>query len=304
MKLTKYLPHSLLILICFALLLACELHIPVIVAKGTEPVKIPGDFLFTEGPASDKEGNVYFTDQPNDRILRYSIDGKLETWLQPAGRANGLCFDNQNRLWACADNNNELWIIDENKAINVLFSTYKGGKLNGPNDVWIAPNGNTYFTDPFYQRPWWDRDTTQQDVMGVYLLPLNGTSPVRVVSDLKKPNGIIGKPNGKMLYVADIGDDKTWSFDIGQDGRLTNKKLFCDKGSDGMTNDERGNVYLTHKEGVYVFNSKGRQIKLISIDEPWTANACFGGKDLKTLFITSQTGFYQMLMNVKGVGSQ
>jgi gluconolactonase len=71
-----------------------------------------------------------------------------------------------------------------------------------------------------------------------------------------------------------------------------------------MTIDERRNVYLTHKEGVYVFNSKGRQIKLISIDEPWTANVCFGGKDLKTLFITSQTGFYQLLMNVKGVGSQ
>src|SRR6185295_3874704 len=83
-----------------------------IIAPGAKLEKLAGDFKFTEGPAADASGNVYFTDQPNDRILKWSVDGKLTTFLEPTGRSNGLCFDNKGRLWACADEKNELWVID------------------------------------------------------------------------------------------------------------------------------------------------------------------------------------------------
>jgi gluconolactonase len=296
--------HILFVLIAFANLLACRSQPADIVAEGTAPEKISGEFKFTEGPAVDSKGNVFFTDQPNDRIMKWSVDGELSTWMQPSGRSNGLCFDAKDNLWACADEKNEIWIIDKNKKVTVLFGSYDGGKLNGPNDVWVAPDGSAFFSDPFYKRPWWDRDSTQQDGQSVYYVSPDHSKIIRVIDDLKQPNGIIGSADGETLYVTDIRDNRTYSYAIGKNGSLSNKKLFCEKGSDGMTLDEWGNLYLTHKGGVFVFDSDGNQIKLIEIDEPWTANVCFGGEDMKTLFITAQTGFYSIRMNVKGVGSQ
>ena len=82
-----------------------------VVAPGAKVEKLAGDFKFTEGPTCDADGNVYFTDQPNDRILKWSVDGKLSTFMQPAGRANGMCFDAKGNLLACADEKNELWSI-------------------------------------------------------------------------------------------------------------------------------------------------------------------------------------------------
>jgi gluconolactonase len=295
---------SSLYFLAFCLFFNCRSQPADIVADGAKPIKISGEFKFTEGPASDSYGNVYFTDQPNDRIMKYTTQCELDTWMQPAGRSNGLCFDKNDMLWSCADENNELWTIDQNQKVEVLLDSYNKAKLNGPNDIWLAPNGGAYFTDPFYKRPWWDRDTTQQDGQCVYYLPPERDNLIRVIDDLKQPNGIIGTQDGKVLYVADIRDNKTYVYDILNNGEISNRRLFCEKGSDGMTIDERGNVYLTHKGGVFVFNPKGQQIKLIAIDEPWTANVCFGGKDMKTLFITAQTGFYSLKMNVKGVGSQ
>jgi gluconolactonase len=296
--------RKVLLFFAFITILSCQSQPADIVAEGAEVEKISGDFKFTEGPASDSKGNVFFTDQPNDRIMKWSVDGELTTWMQPSGRSNGLCFDSDDNLWACADEKNELWIIDQNKEVTILLDSYKGGKLNGPNDVWVAPDGSAFFSDPFYKRPWWDRDTTQQDVQGVFYLPADKSTLIRVIDDLQQPNGIIGTPDGKTLYVTDIRDNKTYVYSIGKNGQLSNKKLFCEKGSDGMTLDNQGNLYLTHKGGVFVFNPEGKQIKLIEVDEPWTANVCFGGKDMKTLLITASTGFYKIRMNVKGVGSQ
>ncbi len=295
---------ALLIVLIISSIFSCHSQPADIVEEGASLIKISGEFEFTEGPASDSRGNVYFTDQPNDRIMKYSTDGVLSTWMQPAGRSNGLCFDKNDDLWSCADEKNELWIIDQNQKIQVLLDSYNGGKLNGPNDIWVAPDEGAYFTDPFYKRRWWDRDTTQQDRQCVYYLPPKRSKLIRIIDELKQPNGIIGTPDGKTLYVADIGDNKTYVFDILENGEVSNKRLFCEKGSDGMTLDDIGNVYLTHKGGVFVYNPAGEHIKLIKVNEPWTANVCFGGKDMKTLFITAQTGFYSIKMNVKGVGSQ
>lgn len=270
-----------------------------VVAPGAKLEKLSGEFKFTEGPTCDAKGNVFFTDQPNDRIMKWSVDGKLSTYMQPAGRANGMCFDSKGNLIACADDKTALWSIAPDKQVTVILNEYKGGILNGPNDVWVRPDGGMYFTDPFYKRPWWSHDKMPQDGQYVYYLSANRKELIRVVEDFKQPNGIVGTPDCTKLFVADIGDKKTYSFDIQPDGKLQNKRLVCEMGSDGMTVDAEGNLYLTGR-GVYVFDPKGSQIEHIEVPEAWTANVCFGGADKKTLFITASKGLYSIRTQVRG----
>ena len=274
-----------------------------IIAPSAKMEMLADGLKFTEGPACDSEGNVFFTDQPNDRILEWSVDGKLSVWMEPCGRSNGLCFDAQGNLWACADETNQLWCIGPDKKVDVVVKEYQGKLLNGPNDLWIRPDGGIYFSDPFYRRNYWNRGPSEQDVQGVYFLAPDRKKLVRVVDDLQQPNGVIGTPDGKILYVADIKAKKTYAYAIQPDGTLAEKRLFCEMGSDGMTIDSRGNVYLTG-QGVTVFNSGGRQIAHIPVDAGWTANVCFGGKDRQTLFITAREYLFSLRMSVKGVGSQ
>jgi gluconolactonase len=274
-----------------------------VVAPGARLEKVAGGFKFTEGPAADAEGNVLFTDQPNDRIVKWGVDGKLSTFMQPCGRSNGLCFDRSGNLWACADAKNELWVIDPAGKMTVVVKAYQGKLLGGPNDVWLRPDGGLYFTDPFYKRPYWRRGPAEQEVDGVYYLGPDRKRLCRVIGDLEQPNGVIGTPDGKTLYVADLKAKKTYAYQIRADGTLTGKRLFCPMGSDGMTIDQQGNVYLTGK-GVFVFDRAGQQIEHVDVPEPWTANVCFGGKDRQTLFITASTGLYSLRMRVAGAGSQ
>jgi gluconolactonase len=272
-----------------------------VVAPGEKAAVLSSTFNFTEGPAADAEGNVFFTDQPNDRICKWSVDGKLTDFMKPCGRSNGMFFDKEGNLWTCADMNNELWKIDPQGKVTVVVKDYKGKKLNGPNDLWIAPNGVIYFTDPLYKRDYWTRDPAmQQDGQHVYYLSPDRKTLTRVATDLTQPNGIIGTPDGKLLYVADIGGRKTYRYAINADGTLSDKTLFCPMGSDGMTIDNEGNVYLTGK-GVTVFNPDGKQIDHIDIDKGWTANVTFGGKGRDTLFITASDSLYAVKTRVKGV---
>ena len=278
-----------------------------ILAPGAKLEKLTGDCKFTEGPAADKNGDVYFTDQPNDRILKWSAaDNTVTEWMKPCGRSNGLCFDNTGQLIACADEKNQLWSINpDTKAITVLVENYHGKLLNGPNDVWVAPDNTIYFTDPLYKRDYWKglRDpAAQQDKQAVYMLSADRKTLKRIIEDLKQPNGIIGTPDGKTLYVADIGDKKTYRYDL-KSGQPTNKKLHCEMGSDGMTLDDRENLYITGK-GVHIFDKTGAKIGQIDIAEGWTANICFGGKDRDTLFITASKSLYSIKTTVKAAGSQ
>jgi gluconolactonase len=275
-----------------------------LIAPGSQLQKLADGFKFTEGPSVDAKGNVYFTDQPNDRILKWDTDGKLSTFLEPCGRANGLCFGPDGRLWICADEKNELWVMDmATKKHTVVIKEYKGKLLNGPNDVWVRPDGGLYFSDPFYKRDYWKRGPIEQDQQAVYYLTPDAKTLTRVAGDLKQPNGLVGTPDGKTLYVADIGANKTYVYTIEKDGTLADKKLFCSQGSDGMTLDEKGNVYFTGK-GVQVYEKTGKKIQQIDVPEGWTANVCFGGADMKTLFITASTKLYSIKMNVKGASAQ
>lgn len=270
------------------------------VARNAEPHLISSEFSFTEGPAADHAGNIYFTDQPNDKIMKWSIDGSVSTFMEGAGRSNGLYVDHSGNLIACADENNQLWKIDRNKKVEVLLKDFEGKRLNGPNDLWIDPKGNIYFTDPYYKRDYWKHNVKEIDQQRVYFFNLVQHKVMIVANDLLQPNGIIGTRDGKKLYVTDINDKKTYVYQINSDGSLANKKLFCSLGSDGMTIDCKGNVYLTGR-GVTVFNKNGIQIAQIPINEPWTANVTFGGKKRKTLFITASKSIYSLDMKVKGI---
>ncbi|WP_051254160.1 SMP-30/gluconolactonase/LRE family protein [Arenibacter latericius] len=297
-------PYSVLnFIIGFSLLISfsCITQETPLIADGAELKVVANTYSFTEGPAMAPNGDVYFTDQPNDRILKWSAtDNSVSVFMEPSGRSNGLYFDNEGNLLACADDKNQLWQIDPNKKVTVLIDDYKGKKLNGPNDLWVDKKGGIYFTDPYYQRDYWTRTEMELEKQQVYYLSPNKKNITVVADNLQQPNGIIGSADGKTLYVADVGDNKTYSYRVNTDGSLSDKTLFTNLGSDGMTLDNKGNVYLTGK-GVIIFNKEGEKIHHIPIDQNWTANVTFGGKEQKTLFITAMNSVYTLEMNVKGV---
>ena len=265
-----------------------------------KPTLIARQFAFTEGASTDKYGNVFFTDQPNNKIWEYSVDGKLSLWLDSAGRSNGMYFDHKGNLVTCADEHDQLWSISPKKKVKVLLTGLNGKLMNGPNDIWIDNKGGIYMTDPYYQRDYWTRKKSDLDGQKVYYMPKGSHTPIVVDADYKQPNGIVGTPDNKHLYVSDIAANKTYRYDINPDGSLTNRILLIHQGSDGMTVDEKGNIYLTGK-GVTIYDPSGQKIGHIPINEPWTSNLCFGGKNKNVLFMTASTAIYTLQMNVKGV---
>ncbi|MEO7049197.1 MAG: SMP-30/gluconolactonase/LRE family protein [Ferruginibacter sp.] len=282
--------------------------------------------VFTEGPAVDKHGNVFFTDQNHDKIYRWDAKtSNVTLWLTGTGRSNGMEFDDDGNLIACADMHGEIWKIRPNGSHQVLVNNYRGKLLNGPNDVWInSQNAGIYITDPIFPRSYWDdSDPRKQDwepthseqaATGkgghVYYLAKGSHRLVRVTNMPgwnadSWPNGIVGTPDGKKLYVnqwSSNGSGGIWVFDIRRDGTLTNMKTFVAglNFCDGMSLDEWGNIYVCADGGVQVYNPKGRNILTIPVP---SANNVFAGKDEKTLFITGGGSgmIYTQRMNIKGV---
>ncbi|WP_460692884.1 SMP-30/gluconolactonase/LRE family protein [Mucilaginibacter puniceus] len=284
------------------------------------------DFAFSEGPAVDKEGNIFFTDQPNDKIFKWDVKAKtISTFLVGTGRSNGMAFDKDGYLIACADMNGELWKIAPNGNRTILASKYNGKLLNGPNDVWINPvTGGLYITDPIFPRNYWaigdprqqpwEPTHSEQATTGkgghVYYLAKGSKTLVRVTSDAMGwdsdswPNGVVGTPDGKKLYVNKWAGNNmggTWVFDINTDGTLTNMKKFADMGGDGMSMDEKGNIYISNGLGITAFDPAGNQVLKIPIKGGATNNV-FGGPDNNILFITGPSDkLTSVKMNVKGV---
>jgi gluconolactonase len=261
---------------------------------------ISADFSFTEGCSADQTGNVFFTDQPNDKIWKYSIDGELTVFLDKSGRSNGTYFDKNGNLLTCADEKGEIWSISPEGKVNVLLNDFKGKQLNGPNDLWLDDTGGIYFTDPYYQRPYWTR--IQQDLhsQDVYYLPRGSKSAQLAAGSFNRPNGIVGTPDGKYLYIADIGAGKIFRYTIANEGTLIDKQLLINRGADGMTLDNKGNIYLTGSDGVYIYDKKGQYIATIEVPKG-ASNVCFSGKEKNTLFITAKNAIYTIPMTVKGV---
>lgn len=271
-----------------------------VVAPGAQPVLVSKQFSFTEGPAVDKAGNIFFTDQPNDKIWKYDTEGKLTLFLDKTGRANGLYFDRHGNIIACADASNELWSITPDGKATILMDNYEGKKMNGPNDLWVDKKNGIYFTDPYYQRDYWTRKAPELDKMQVYYLAPGSKTPVMVADSFARPNGIVGSKDGKTMYVADIGAGKIYRYAVTKDNRLTDRTLFASQTADGITLDSEGNLYAAGN-GITVYNPKGEKIHHIPIPEKWTANLCFGGPKRDVLFITASTAVYTLQMQAKGI---
>lgn len=264
-----------------------------------EVEKLAGDFKFTEGPAVDAKGNVYFTDIPNNLILIWTTDNKLDTFSLNSGHANGLYFDKDENLLACEGEKGQITSMSPDGQKTSIATEYNGKRFNQPNDIWPDKKGGIYFTDPKYS----DEDTElPQDGMHVYYINPDHTTVIRVCDDFEKPNGLIGNPDGKILYVTDAQVGKTFKYDIQEDGSLSNKKIFVEFGCDGMTIDKAGNVYLTSngKQAVDIFSPEGDLLKSILVPEK-PSNLCFGGKDRNKLFITARTSIYRLELDAEGV---
>lgn len=265
----------------------------------SELEKLSGGFTFTEGPAVDAQGNVYFTDIPNHLILIWTLDDNLDTFRINSGRANGLYFDKDENLLACEGDKGQISSTSPTGDYKAIATQYDGKRFNQPNDIWPDGKGGVYFTDPNYS----GEDTgLPQDGMHVYYITPDHTSVIRVCDDFEKPNGVIGTPDGKILYVTDAQAGKTYKYDIQEDGSLTNKTLFVEFGCDGMTIDKAGNLYLTTggKQAIDIFSPSGLLLESIEVPEK-PSNLCFGGKNRNQLFITARTSIYRVELNTEGV---
>jgi gluconolactonase len=265
-----------------------------LVAAGAKVEKLAEGFIFTEGPAADAKGNVYFTDVPNSKIHKWTTDGKVSLFRENTNGANGLYFDAKGNLLACEGRKFRVTATDMAGNVTIVADKYNAKEFNSPNDLWVDPKGGVYFTDPRFG----SEENLSQDGQHVYYVSPDRKKVARATTDLKKPNGIIGTKDGKTLYVADHGGNVTYAYAIQADGTLADKKAFAPQGSDGVTLDERGNLYLT-SDKITVYDKTGKKLEEIPVPQV-PANVTFGGIDGKLLFITARTSIYGLKMNVKG----
>jgi len=272
-----------------------------IVPQGAKMEKVAGNLQFTEGPAWDGKGTLYFSDIPASRIYKLGQDGQLSVFMEPSRNSNGLVFDKQGYLLACRHDGRDVVRISPDRQVETLADSYNGKKLNSPNDLVIAKDGSVYFTDPNYGlagRP------QEQEVEEVYRWAPDGTV-TRVVGDMTRPNGILISPDGKTLYVADTQESKIRAYPLKPDGSAGPGRDFIDMnrpnggGPDGMALDEGGNVYCTTRGGVWVITPEGNLLGVIAVPEV-PANCTFGGADWKTLYITARTSVYAIKLSIAG----
>jgi gluconolactonase len=245
--------------------------------------QISGSYQFTEGPAVDASGNVYFSDVNAGGIYKWSPDGNVSVFVEGLNRPNGLMFDKSGNLIACEGGNGRLISIDTQGQVTVLVDQYNGTRFNEPNDLWIDSQGGIYFTDPAYQA------SVVQDGQHVYYLAPDRVTVTRVINDMTQPNGLVGTADGKKLYIADYGANQTYAYDINSDGSLANKRLFASVGSDGMDLDSSGNLYLTTPNKVQIFDAGGTHLQDIPITQETPTNVAFAGADHSTLFVTARS---------------
>ena len=265
-----------------------------LIARGAKVERVATGFGFLEGPAADADGNLYFSDVVYERIHRWSAETGVTVFRERTGQANGLRVDLDGTLLVCEMANRQLTAIDQEGRMTVLADRYDGQRFNSPNDLWVDPKGGIYFSDPRYG------PTDDQEIKGnhVHYLSPDRATLLRVTNDLRQPNGIVGTPDGSRVYIADQGAGRLWAYRTEADGSLHNKRLFVSQGADGLTMDERGNLYLTGQD-ITIFEPTGRQIGSIAPPEPPT-NVAFGGPDGTTLFITARSSLYRLEMVVTG----
>ncbi|MBC8351812.1 MAG: SMP-30/gluconolactonase/LRE family protein [Planctomycetes bacterium] len=300
-------------------------------------LQLEGRVAFTEGPAWHPDGNVYFSDIANNRIMRRDVNGEIHVFRTPSGRTNGIVFDRQGRLLCCEggglDSNRRITRTELNGTITVLADRHRGGKFNSPNDLAIDSKGRIYFTDPRYgdRSDMQQRDTDDRSIEGVYRIDEVGKVARIITHEVDRPNGILVSPNDKYLYVADNvndgpnalgGNRKLWQFDLNADGTIepaSRKLLFdwgTDRGPDGMAMDVEGRLYAAagfnfpkppietankHKAGIYVIAPKGGLLQFIPVPADMITNCTFGDTDRKTLYITAGHKLWSIRTSTPGV---
>ncbi|MBS0208120.1 MAG: SMP-30/gluconolactonase/LRE family protein [Planctomycetes bacterium] len=265
--------------------------------------KLFGDFQFTEGPAADRAGNVYFTDIPAQRIHKIDAQGKLSTFREESSKTNGLMVNGRNELLGCEMLGRIVAMPLDGKPLRVLASEYQGQPFNAPNDLVVDRAGGVYFTDPHFGRT----GELPQKVTAVYYVDPAGKVS-RLVDDLKAPNGVILSPDEKTLYVVPSGQAEMMAYPVTEPGKLGPGRVHCTlkqpagqsgKGGDGLTVDERGNLYITSGLGLQVFSPTGEALGIIAIPEV-PANVTFAGPEGKTLYVTARKSIYTVPMAVRG----
>jgi gluconolactonase len=265
--------------------------------------KVHGDLQFTEGPADDGKGNVYFTDVAGNRIHRHGADGKFEVFLDPSGHCNGLMFNAAGTLFACEMDGRLIAIDPRTKDVTSLADEYEGKRFNAPNDLVLDKEGGVYFTDPRFRAP----EPWPQGKEAVYYRAADG-KVTRLVDDLPAPNGVILSIDEQTLYVVPSLQKQMLAYPVQAPGKLGEGRVFCELkqaegadngGGDGLTIDVEGSLYITSKLGVQVFDKTGKfRETLVFPEQP--ANVTFAGEGRKTLFVTARTGVYTLPRDVAG----
>lgn len=259
-------------------------------------------FEFTEGPAADSEGNLYFTDIPKNRIHKLDGAGHLTVFAEPSGHCNGLMVVG-NRLLACEMDGQlkEFSLADAKET--TLADKFGGKRFNAPNDLVIDQSGGIYFTDPRFRAP----DPWPQGKEAVYYRSADGTV-TRLLDDRKAPNGVILSTDELTLYVIPSMEKEMWAYPIEAPGKIGAGRVFCELqqapggtsgGGDGLTIDTAGNLYITSALGIQVVSGEGKILGIINIPEQ-PSNVTFGGPDRKTLYVTARKSVYEADMESTG----
>lgn len=268
---------------------------------GVQAVVIGEGYKFSEGPAADAVGNVYFSDGANDTIHFYPYGRPVEVFVDDSIDANGMMFNRIGELVSVEGALRHVVAFDtRTREKRVLVNKIDDVEFNEPNDLTFDLENGFYFTDPYYSHR--NQGTTMKE--DVYYVSDTG-EVTRVSTVCKRPNGIILTADCKTLYVADNGSKEVYRYDVLGPGKLANETVFVSDapGSDGMTLDETGNLYVTCSGGgIRVYDTTGKLIGVIGKEQgiPYASNCVFGGPDFSVLYVTSIDKFYGIPMKVRG----
>jgi sugar lactone lactonase YvrE len=263
-----------------------------ILREGEDWLVISQGHRFTEGPAVNRAGEVFFTDIPSNRIHKIDAAGVVSVFAEETGGANGLMFGPDDLLYACANRNRQI------VAYNSVGEGLVVAEDVPSNDLAITHGGDIYFTDPSNKQVWH--------------LPKGGKARV-ADTGIGRPNGILLTPDQSLLLVADTAGQFVYSFQIQPDGSLAHKQRFfwlhladgsTQSGADGMTVDTEGRLYVTTELGLQVCDQAGRVQAILAKPQPaWLANAVFGGANMDELYVTCGDKVYKRLTSARGVRS-
>jgi gluconolactonase len=260
-------------------------------------------FGFTEGPLWHPDGFYYFVDIRANKLHRITPGKPPEVVRENTGEGNGTTFDLQGRLVMCEGSHRRVTRRRDDGSIETLVERYEGKRLNRPNDVVCKSDGSLWFTDPDLRVPFAERELPYA---GVYRISPDGVTTL--MADCEYPNGLAFSPDERTLYVANT----RWSqyihrFELDASGKVLRRRIFAEMASDddkngvpdGMKVDVEGRVYCTGPGGTWVFAPDGQRLGIIETPEV-PANICFGGPDLRTLFLTARTSVYTLRTSVPG----